>query len=207
MKLIFNIILFLSLSFSVLSQTKEDSAHYKLLYGESDTYYAALNQLSLVGEDAPYLFAESASGQLYTSQDLGDKVVLIHFWFLSCGGCLKESPVLNRLQDSLGNNEHFQLLAFANNSMEDLKRFLAQDSVYFGRKWATIKKHPVLNFPLLPDDGAAVFNLFKGWAYPANILIDRNGFVRKIIHAHELDMEGNDFFDYLYGEINQLLNE
>jgi len=189
------------------AQTAEDSARLKLLYGESDTYYAALNQMAMIGKDAPYIFAESANGDLFNSQDLTDKVVLVHFWFLSCSGCLKESPVLNRLQDSLENNEHFQLLAFANNSMEDLKRFLAQDSVYFGRKWATIKKHPLLKFAILPDDEAAVFTEFKGWAYPANILIDKNGFVRKIIHAHELDMEGDDFFDYLYGEIEQLMQE
>lgn len=201
------ILFFFLFFFQVNAQTPEDSAHYKLLYGESDTYYAALNQLSLVGQDAPYIFAESVQGNLYNSQELTDKVVLVHFWFLSCSGCLKESPVLNRLQDSLGKNDHFQLLAFANNNMEDLKRFLEQDSTYFGRKWATIKKHPELNFPLIPDDGATVFESFKGWAYPANILVDKDGIVRKIIFAHEMDMEGDDFFDYLYGEIQQLMQE
>lgn len=193
--------------FQTHAQTTEDSTHYKLLYGESDTYYAAINQLSLVGQDAPYIFSESAQGNLYNSQDFSDKVVLVHFWFLSCSGCLKESPVLNRLQDSLGDNEHFQLLAFANNNMEELKRFLKQDSSYFGRKWATIKKHPKLKFPIIPDDGATIFESFKGWSYPANILVDKNGIVRKIIYAHEMDLEGDDFFDFIYGEIQQLMQE
>ncbi len=207
MKTIFNIIVFFAIAFNSYAQTAEDTARIKSLYGETETYFAALNQAALIGTDAPHLFAESATGKLYNSEELSDKVILVHFWFLSCGGCLKESPVLNRLQDSLGNNENFQLLAFANNNMEELRRFIKQDSTFFKRRWATIKKHPILKFPLIPDDESQVFNSFKGWAYPANILIDKNGFIRKIIHAHELDLEKDAFFELLYGEIMQLMNE
>jgi len=50
-----------------------------------------------------------------------------------------------------------------------------------------------------------VFNQFNSWSYPGNILIDRNGKIRKVIYRHELDMTDEEFLDYLLAQIRELL--
>lgn len=187
------------------SQTTEDSLRLKKMYGESETYDAALKQIGTIGQDAPWLSVVSADGYAVTSNELSDKVLLVHFWFLTCGGCIVENPLLNRISDSLKHQPHFQLLAFANNSDEELRHFLIRDSLYFGKSWQTIRLHPELSFPVYADPDEQVFSQFRGWAYPANIIIDRNGVIRKIIYRHELDLDDDAFVEYLLSEIKLLL--
>ncbi len=199
--------LFIISVFSVRAQNTymEDSTRLRALYGESETFDAALNQLSVVGTDAPFITAMSPEGEEIYSDMLSDKVILVHFWFLTCGGCIKENAVMNRLADTLKNHLHFRLLAFANNSDEELRHFLIRDSLYFGSTWKTIQHHPDLRFNIFADPDEKVFNQFKEWAYPSSILIDRDGIIRKIIHRHELEMTDDEFFIYLLSEIQRWL--
>jgi len=187
------------------AQPNSDSIRLRQLYGESETFDAAFNQARRVGTDAPYLLVASADGRTFSSETLSDKVVLVHFWFLTCGGCIIENPLLNRICDTLKDEPDFQMLAFANNSQEDLEHFLKGDSLYFGNRWSVIKKHPVLRFPIIADPDELVFNQFNSWSYPGNILIDRNGVIRKIIYRHELDMTEEAFYEYLLAQIKELL--
>lgn len=195
---------FLSL-LSLQAQTKDDSLRLRQLYGDTETFDAALNQAAMIGSDVPYIMAITPDGVEYSGENLSDKVLLVHFWFLSCGGCLKENPILNMIHDTLRYNYNFKILAFANNTDEELRHFLIKDSLYFGNSWPTIKKHPELRFPIIADADEKVFGEFRGWAYPANILIDRNGVIRKIIYRHELEMTDEEFFEYLLAQIRELL--
>lgn len=189
------------------AQTHNDTLRLRQLYGETEAFDAAIKQQALIGTDAPFILATTPDNDEYTSNNLSDKVVLVHFWFLTCGGCLKENPILNKINDTLKINYHFKILAFANNTNEELRHFLIRDSLYFGNSWQTIKKHPKLHFPIIADANEQVFNDFRGWSYPANILIDRNGIIRKIIYRHELDMTDQEFLEYMLAQIQELLNE
>ncbi|KAF5028835.1 Thiol-disulfide oxidoreductase ResA [anaerobic digester metagenome] len=182
-----------------------DSVRLRHLYGETETFDAAFAQIKTIGTDAPFLSVTTADGREFNSENLSDKVVLIHFWFLTCGGCIIENPLLNRIADTLRHNSDFQLIAFANNTNEELQHFLDRDSLYFGNRWNTIKRHPLLKFPIVADPDEEIFNRFKSWSYPGNIIIDRNGIIRKIIYRHELDMSEEEFFEYLLAQIRELL--
>jgi len=198
-------LLFVLFPWILAAQTNNDSIRLRQLYGDTETFDAAFNQAKRIGTDVPYLLVTSADGTEYSSENLSDKVVLIHFWFLTCGGCIIENPVLNRVCDTLKYDQRFQLLAFANNNDEELRHFLIRDSLYFGARWATISKHPELKFPIIADPDEVLFNQFAGWSYPANIIVDRNGKIRKIIYRHELDMTDEEFFEYLLAQIKELL--
>jgi len=199
------LIVFLCAVLSLGAQPNADSSRLRALYGETETFDAAFAQIKRIGTDAPYLTVTAADGTEFNSEVLSDKVVLVHFWFLTCGGCLIENPLLNKVADSLKWNNNFQMLAFANNSQEELEHFLDRDSLYFGNRWAMIKRHPELKFPILADPDEVVFNQFNSWSYPGNILIDRNGKIRKVIYRHELDMTDEEFLDYLLAQIRELL--
>ncbi len=198
-------LIFLFFPLLILAQPNADSSRLRALYGDTETFDAAFNQIKRIGTDAPYLTVTAADGREFNSENLSDKVVLVHFWFLTCGGCLVENPLLNRISDSLKDNNNFQMLAFANNTQEELEHFLDRDSLYFGNRWQTIKKHPELRFPIIADPDEVVFNQFNSWSYPGNILIDRNGTIRRIIYRHELDMSDEEFLDYLLAQIRELL--
>ena len=204
------IIVFLALIFALTvlqaqSDFTVDSIRLRHLYGDTETFDAAFAQIKTIGTDAPFLAVTAADGREINSENLSDKVILVHFWFLTCGGCIIENPLLNRIADTLKNNPAFQLLAFANNSNEELQHFLDRDSLYFGNRWNTIKRHPLLKFPIVADPDEEIFNRFKSWSYPGNIIIDRNGIIRKIIYRHELDMSEDEFFEYLLAQIRELL--
>jgi len=204
-KLSFVVLLLSSVVLQAQPDYTADSVRLRSLYGETETFDAAFNQIKRIGTDAPYLTVMAADGREFNSENLSDKVVLVHFWFLTCGGCLVENPLLNRISDSLKDNNNFQMLAFANNTQEELEHFLDRDSLYFGNRWQTIKKHPELRFPIIADPDEVVFNQFNSWSYPGNILIDRNGTIRRIIYRHELDMSDEEFLDYLLAQIRELL--
>lgn len=187
------------------AQPNQDSVRLRQLYGDTETFGAAFYQTKLIGTDAPYIVATSADGRAFSGENLSDKVVLIHFWFLTCAGCLLENPILNKIYDTLQYSTNFEMLAFANNTNDELQHFLERDSLFFGTKWQTIKKHPVLKFPVLADPDEEVFNQFRGWSYPGNVIIDRNGVIRKIIYRHELDMTDEEFFEYMLAEIRAVL--
>ncbi|HBG70563.1 MAG: hypothetical protein A2W93_06150 [Bacteroidetes bacterium GWF2_43_63] len=197
--------LLISVSLQAQPDFTTDSIRLRHLYGETETFDAAFAQIKRIGTDAPFLTINAADGRGFNSEIFSDKVILVHFWFLTCGGCIIENPLLNRIADTLKSNPDFQLLAFANNTNEELQHFLDRDSLYFGNRWAVIKKHPELHFPIVADPDEAVFNSFNSWSYPGNIIIDRNGVIRKIIYRHELDMSEDEFFEYLLAQIRELL--
>ena len=203
--IVFIALIFLLTALQAQPNFTADSLRLRHLYGETETFDAAFAQIKTIGADAPFLTFTTAEGHKINSENFSNKVILIHFWFLTCGGCIIENPLLNRITDTLQNNSDFQLIAFANNSNEELQHFLNRDSLYFGSRWNTIKRHPLLNFTIAADPEEEIFNRFKSWSYPGNIIIDRNGIIRKIIYRHELDMSEEEFFDYLLAQIKELL--
>lgn len=191
---------------SLLHAQVKDSAYFRILYGQSETFDEAMFQNSLVGKPMPLFTAIDMHGNDITPESLNGKVVFVHFWFLSCVGCLKENPVMNQVWDSLRSHNNFAMIAFSYDSRNDMQKFLERDTAYFGDKWKTYKKHPILRFPIVPDC-SSYYSMFREWAYPSSIIIDKNGIIRNIIHAHETEMEGDELRDYIINVITLLLNE
>lgn len=61
--------------------------------------HADENNLAIQLKD--FVYDNHLSGPKYSSEDLKDKVVLVEFWGIRCGPCLKAMPHLNKLYDEL----------------------------------------------------------------------------------------------------------
>lgn len=191
--------LFIVIALSVYSQ-KADTTFLNSFYMDKALLKEVKYQQELIGTQIPPFTFQDIHGRIYTTEELSNKTLLVHFWFLTCGGCIKESPMLNALYDTLKNNPDIVILTFASNTSEELLKFEQRDSAFFGKKWATISKHPVLKFPISVAS-AEMTNLFRIWGYPVNFILGRNFTLKSIVHAHELDLDESGLLQLLKSKL------
>lgn len=103
-------------------------------------------------------YSPDGSSRLSLSEYKG-KVVLLDFWFKSCGPCMEAMPHYNALQNSFDKKDFALLTVNVEDPEEDIKFFYN-------------KHHPV--YPMLFNGGALWRSLgFTGC--PSSVLIDRSG--------------------------------
>jgi len=91
--------------------------------------------------------------------DLKGKVVLLEFWFKSCGPCIKAMPHYNDLQQKFGKN-NFELVTInIEDGIEDIEFFY--------------KKYPP-SYKMLYN-GLGLFEALGFNGCPSSLLVDRNG--------------------------------
>lgn len=193
------LILFLGISCSVFSQ-KADTNFLRSFYMDEALLKEVRYQQELIDTRVPAFIFQDFRGKTYTIDELKDKTLLVHFWFLTCGGCIKESPMMNKIYDMLKDNPDVVMLTFASNTQEELQKFEARDSVYFGKKWTAIGKHPALKFPVAVAD-ENITNLFRIWGYPVNFILGRNFTLKSIVYSHELDLKEDDFIKLILDKL------
>ncbi len=92
---------------------------------------------------------------------LKGKVVVLNFWYTTCGPCIAEIPLLNELVAAYsGKNVVF--LAAAWNNQEQLAKFF--------------QKYPFRYQQAASIDPTRIFNPMPGW--PIHIVFDGNGIIR-----------------------------
>ena len=148
---------------------------------EKDT---ATNQalLSMLNKNAPEFELIDLQGKKWSLKKLQGKVVVLNFWFTTCVPCIKEIPDLNSLvHDYKDKDVVFLGLTFSNK--DQVKKF--------------ITKHP-FDYILLPgaQDVNKKYNISS---YPASMVIDKNGKIKRIINSSE------SIHQELTKEINSLL--
>jgi peroxiredoxin len=100
-------------------------------------------------------------GVSYNSSTLGDKVIVLCFWFTSCRPCIEEIPYLNELIERY-KTEDVLFLAPSYEAAESLNHFLS--------------KRP-FNYRIIPNSSDLI-NHFKINAFPTHIILDKKGVVR-----------------------------
>ncbi|RYY58413.1 MAG: TlpA family protein disulfide reductase, partial [Chitinophagaceae bacterium] len=113
--------------------------------------------------------------------DLKDKVVLVEFWFKSCGPCIKAMPKYNALQDKY-KDQGFELVTVnLEDPVEDLDFFY--------------KKYPP-HYRMLYQ-GLALFNSLGFEGCPSSVLVDRSGKVVKTFYGYDEEAVGESIASLL----------
>ena len=123
---------------------------------------------SLLNKNAPEFELTDLQGKKWSLKKLQGKVVVLNFWFTTCIPCINEIPELNSLvQDYKDKNVVFLGLTFS--TKDQVKKFLI--------------KHP-FDYTLLPGSEEAN-KKYNVSSWPASMVIDKNGVIKKIINSSE----------------------
>ena len=125
----------------------------------------------LIGCKAPDFSLETLDGERINLSDLKGKIVVLNFWFIECAPCIAEMPALNKLAEEYQDSE-VVFVAFGRNDRESL--------IKFGKKHKFKYKVVVSDFNF-----AKKYCIVSGW--PTNMVLDKNGVLRKIFSGGFLD--------------------
>lgn len=98
------------------------------------------------------------------------KMVLINFWFSTCGPCASEIPYMNSAYNKYKDDiEIVALNDFAGDSLQDVLNYTLYDDN--GEEYQP-------DFPMVKDNnGLSLTKNFNGEGYPTNVIIDRYGVI------------------------------
>ncbi len=116
-------------------------------------------QSELIGKKAPDFELTDITGNKITSEDVKGKVVVLNFWFIACKPCIEEIPKLNIVHDKYKDNPNIVFASITFDQKDKVESFLIDTPI----KYAVI------------PDSIGVINSFNIFAYPTNIVIDKNG--------------------------------
>ncbi|WP_162996284.1 peroxiredoxin family protein [Mucilaginibacter celer] len=133
-----------------------------------DAYYQELaahevNINSLLNKPAPIISLKAINGKNYSLNEFRGKVVVLNFWFTSCGTCIQEMPKLNAITTQYATSK-VVFLALAPDNTSMIKAFL--------------KKHQ-FKYTLL-SDAEKTISTYQIFGYPTSMVIDKNGIIRSI---------------------------
>ncbi|GAB3663244.1 hypothetical protein GCM10028791_38580 [Echinicola sediminis] len=123
----------------------------------------------------PFEVSDEA-GNIITNEDVKGNIVLLDFWFISCGPCWKKFPKLQDIYEKYGENPSVKIFA--------VNRPMASDNP--GQSFASIKNKGY-TFPVLQGT-QKVMDDFDIYVYPTVVLLDQEGkvaFMGKIEDVEE----------------------
>jgi peroxiredoxin len=112
----------------------------------------------------PYIpfHVTTLSSKVIDNDNSKGKVTFINFWFMGCPGCVAEFGELNKLYVHYAKNKSFQFVAITYDDAKDLPGFLTKHRIKFPVACVSSAESHRLN------NG-------KGWGYPSNFIIDKQG--------------------------------
>lgn len=113
----------------------------------------------------------SVDKKVWESKKLKGKVVVINFWFTTCGPCIKEMPLLN---DLVAANKEKPVVFIAPGPDEEAKitKFL--------------KKNP-FNYHIVPNSLGYITTM-KIENFPTHLVVDKEGIIRQVFIGYEDDI-------------------
>lgn len=123
--------------------------------------------------------------KVWESNEMRGRVVVMNFWFTTCGPCIKEMPLLNKLVGSY-DTKNVVFLAPAPEKTTQIKKFL--------------KRNP-FDYNIIPDAGEYIKAL-QIENFPTHLVIDKKGIIRQVFIGFEDDIQ-----EKLKTEIDKLLKE
>lgn len=141
----------------------------------------------LAGTRAPAFTVSLMGGGEASLSDYQDKVVLLNIWATWCEPCRAEMPSMQRLYESIG-DEDFEILAVSIDAPMG-----GTDAA--GRPGGDLKafaKEYGLTFPILHNPSGDIQRSYQTTGVPESFLIDRDGLViRKVAGPTEWDLPVN----------------
>ena len=139
----------------------------------------------LLGKPLTDFSFTDVDGNKLDKKELEGKVIVINFWYTSCGPCISEMPLLNELVDSFKGKD-VVFLAPALDTKERISKFL--------------QKHQ-FNYQIFPEQDSYAEKL-KLEYFPTHIITDRKGIIRQVKIGYDERVK-----DILTTAINELLKK
>lgn len=116
---------------------------------------------------SPAFSTTGLDGKTYRVGGEQEKAVIVNFWASWCDPCQEEAPELIKMADKYQN---------------ELAIYGVNVTKYDNKKNAEkfVEKYHV-DFPVMFDPEADIFDLFNGAVFPTNVLIDKHGVIQEII--------------------------
>jgi thiol-disulfide isomerase/thioredoxin len=134
-------------------------------------------QTAKVGEQAPKISGKLIDGSSFDLSDLKGKYVVLHFWGSWCGPCLRENPMLVKLEDKFGDRVEFVTVALEKN---DRMWKRAADKAGFDWKYQIIDQTPMV----LASKNARAYGVAD---IPATFIINPDGSLMSQFHLGQVD--------------------
>lgn len=138
----------------------EDYPKYYLI----DKANQALFQLSLVGKTAPKFDFVDLNGHKYNPGNTKGKILVMKFWFIGCGACIKEMPEVNKIVDKYKDRKDILFVSLASDKAGPLNKFLAHTN---------FKYETVANADYYMVDSIRIK------AFPSHLIIGKDGKIKK----------------------------
>jgi len=140
--------------------------------------------LSNLHKDLDLKLFDATNNEYFSNIKFKNKLIILDFWSVGCGPCIKKIPNLNLLYEK--NKDYVTLISINSDlklKLEELQKFI---------------KNKGINYPVLVDSNQA--NLMKkfnvtGW--PAYFLIDSNGFFFKEPIENRIKLSLDEIEEYL----------
>ncbi len=125
----------------------------------------------LIGSEAPDFTLPDLDGAEVSLKQFRGKVILLNFWATWCPPCKAEMPSMNKLNQMFKDKGLVVIAISSDRSKKQVKRFL--------------KKTPV-SFTILYDPKNKISNIYKVFALPTSLVIDRDGtIVKKVLGGYD----------------------
>jgi peroxiredoxin len=163
---------------------KRDKAEVRETNRDFNDYIKAdeKNRKKLKKSGIDELTLTDIKGEVHSLETLKDKIILIDFWFINCGPCIKEIPDLNKLKAEFEMDE-VEWFAVTYDPKEKVERFLER-----------LK----FDYTIVPDS-KHLTDRFDIRFYPTTLIIDEN---RKIVYTGKFGPMNNRV-----NEIREVLNK
>lgn len=157
---------------------KRDKAEVRETNRDFNDYIKAdeKNRKKLKKSTLEELTLKDINGRVYSLETLTEKIIVIDFWFINCGPCIKEIPDLNKLKSEY-ETEDIEWFAVTYDPKEKVERFL--DRMKF-------------DYTIVPDS-KHLTDRFDIRFYPTTLIIDEN---RKIVYTGK--------FGSMNGRVNEI---
>lgn len=124
------------------------------------------------GKKIPDLEFTTIRGKKYRNAELRGKVLVINFWFKSCGPCVAEMPSLNKLVESY-RSENVNFIGFATDKEQVLKPVYHNTGKFL--------------FEIVANS-QSIADQFVFSGFPTTYIVDQNGIIVKAWTGNMLSM-------------------
>jgi peroxiredoxin len=154
---------------SVWNYERISDEYLRFTYEEYFSRMQAKNSNS-IGQKAPDWSLKNIENELVKLSEQKSELTLIEFWFPHCKGCVLAVPELNEIKEKFSSQKlSVYGIEFTNNKREYLINYIEEQNV----------KYPTLYM------GKEVAERYGVYAAPTFYLIDKEGYIKKVIVGYE----------------------